>query len=98
MRAQAERYDLDADDHQQRAGDHGVQIPLAAEDLDLAEDERGDDGAEATENRSRHDEQVRGRVDQQEAQVSPAVAEARELRLTATRVVLDRELPDVHPL
>src|SRR4051794_36651382 len=43
--AQPERDDLDADDHQQRARDHRVEVPLAAEDLDLAEDERSDDHA-----------------------------------------------------
>ena len=37
---------------------------------------------------------MRGRVDEQEAQVPPAVAEARELRLAAARVVGDRQLPD----
>ena len=35
VRAEAERDDLRADDHQQRAGDHRVQVPLAAEDVDL---------------------------------------------------------------
>ncbi len=39
-----------------------------------------------------------GRVDEQEPQVPPAVAEARELRLAAARVVLDRELADVELL
>jgi hypothetical protein len=37
-------------------------------------------------------------VDEQEAQVAPAVAEARELGLAAARVVLDRQLADVEVL
>ena len=41
------------------------------------------------------DEQVRRRVDEQEAQVAPAVAEARELGGAAARVVVDRQLADV---
>src|SRR5207244_3060945 len=40
------------------------------------------------------DEQVRGAVHQQEAQVAPAVAEARQLGLAAARPVLDRQLAD----
>ena len=35
VRAEPERDHLRADDHQQRAGDHRVQVPLAAEDVDL---------------------------------------------------------------
>ena len=42
--------------------------------------------------RAREDEQVVRRVDEQEPQMAPAVAEARELGLAAARVVLDREL------
>ena len=44
------------------------------------------------------DEQVRRAVDEQEAQVAPAVAPARELRLAAARRVGDRELADVELL
>ena len=46
VRAQPERDDLDADDHQQRAGDHRVQVPLAAEDVDLQQRDGGDQRAE----------------------------------------------------
>ena len=44
--AEAERDDLGADDHQQRAGDHRVQVPLAAEDVDLREHHEADQRAE----------------------------------------------------
>ena len=47
---------------------------------------------------ARDDEQVGRAVHEQEAQVAPAVAEARELGLAAARVVLDRELADVELL
>ena len=43
VRAEAERDDLRADDHQQRAGDHRVQVPRAAEDVDLRERRCSDD-------------------------------------------------------
>ena len=47
---------------------------------------------------ARHDEQVRRAVDEQEAQVPPAVAPARELRRAAARHVGDRKLADVELL
>ena len=47
-----------------------------------------------SEQRARHDEEVGRAVHEQEAQVAPAVAEARELRLAAARVVLDVDLGD----
>ena len=43
-------------------------------------------------------EQVSGAVHQEEAQVAPSVAEARQLRDAGARVVLDRELPDLEVL
>ena len=45
-----------------------------------------------------HDEQPGGAVHEQEAQVAPAVPEARELRLALARVVVDRDLLDLEPL
>ncbi len=53
---------------------------------------------EREQGRARHDEQVRRAVDEQEAQVAPAVAPARELRRAAARHVGDRELADVELL
>ena len=57
-----------------------------------------DDGAEHGHQHARQHEQVRRAVDEQEAQVPPAVAEARQLGLAAARAVLDRELADVELL
>ena len=44
--AQAERQHLRPDDHQQRAGDHRVQVPLAPEHLDLEQHRQRDERAE----------------------------------------------------
>ena len=98
MRAQPERDDLRADDQQQRAADQRVDVPLAAEHVDARQDQQRDERAEQRHHGARQDEQVVGRVHEQEAQVPPAVAEARQLRLAAARVVLDRELADVEVL
>ena len=58
-------------------------------------DTRRDQDAGQQQQRAREGEQVRRRVDEQEAQVAPAVAEARELRHAAARVVGDRQLADL---
>ncbi len=92
--ADAERHDLGADDRQQRPADQRVDVPVAPEHRERADHDQLDHGAERRHHRSGEDEQVVGRVDEQEAKVAPAVAEARELRLAAARVVLDRELAD----
>ena len=98
VRAEPERHHLGPDDHQQRAGDHGVQLPLAAEHVDLQQRDERDDRPDDEQQRAGQHEQVRGAVHEQEAQVAPAVLEARQLALAAARVVLDRELADVEVL
>jgi hypothetical protein len=67
VRAQSERDDLDADDHQQRARDHRVDVPGPAEDVDLEHRDGGDEHAEGEHERTRQHEQVRRAVDEQEA-------------------------------
>ena len=98
VRAQPEGEDLRADDREQRAADQGVDVPAAAEEVDLREDEHADERAERGEHGPRQDEEVGRAVHQQEAQVAPPVAEARELRLAAARVVLDLDLGDLEVL
>jgi len=64
----------------------------------LRQRDHRDDEAEQEQDDTGHDEEVRRAVDEQEAQVAPAVAPARELRLAAARRVGDRELADVELL
>ena len=98
VRAEPEREHLRAHDHQQRAADQRVDAPRTAEQFEPAADDRGDERAEAGEQQPGDDEEVRRAVHQQEAQVPPAVAEARELRFAAARVVGDRDLGDLEVL
>ena len=94
MGAEPESHDLRADDHQQGAGDHRVDAPCPPEDVDLRDHRRRDQRADHGQHQPGHHEEVGGAVDEQEAQVAPAVAKARELGLAAAWVVLDRELRD----
>ncbi len=94
LRAQPKREHLRPYDHQQRSGDHRVQVPLAPEQLEPREDCERDQHAEQRHHGAGHDEQPGGAVDQQEAQVAPAIPVARELRLALARVVADRDLGD----
>src|SRR3954466_9140014 len=96
--AEPERAYLRPDDHQQRAGDHRVQLPLASEQRQVGKRGDRDERADHQHDDAREQEQVRRAVHQQEAQVAPAIAEARELGLAPARVVLDRDLPDVELL
>ena len=75
--------------------DHRVDVPRAAEDVELGERRDRDQRAEERASAPREAGTGGRAVDEQEAQVAPAVAEAGELRLAAARVVLDRELADV---
>ena len=79
----------------QRAADHRVDVPLAPEERDVGQDPRHHDRPERGQDGAGQQEEVLRAVDEQEAQVPPAVAPGRELRLARARVVLDRELPDV---
>ncbi len=71
-----------------------MHAPGAAEEVEPGDHERHDEGADTGQHGAGQDEEVVGAVDEQEAQVAPAVAEAREFALAAARVVFDRELGD----
>ncbi len=71
-----------------------MNTPGTPKEVQTSPDKRHDQRADAGQHRARHDEQMRGAVHEQEAQVAPAVAEARQLRLAAAGVVFDRELGD----
>ncbi len=98
VRAETEREHLRADDHQQRAPDQRVQAPRATQHVDARAGDRDDQRAESGEQHAGHDEEVIRAVDEQEAQVAPAVAKARQLALASARVVFDRELGDLELL
>src|SRR3712207_7506792 len=59
--AEAEREDLRADDREQRAGDHRVQLQLAAEDVDAAEREHRDERADHGERSEEHTSELQSR-------------------------------------
>ena len=90
--ADPERHHLRPDDRQQGAADEGVDVPGAAEHAEMGDDDELHDCADRRHERAREDEQVVGGVQQQEPEMAPAVAEARQLRLAAAGVVLDIEL------
>ena len=67
---------------------------VALEQIKSGLDEHDDERANAREQGARNDEQVVGAVHEQEAQMAPAVPEARELRFAFAGVILNRDLAD----
>ena len=65
---------------------------MAAEDAEVGDHDEFDERADQRHQRARQDEEVVGRVDEQEPQVPPSVTDARQLRFAAPGVVLDGEL------
>ena len=64
LRADTERDDLNSDDHQQRSGDQGVQIPQPAEQMQAGEDEQRGQHSEDAEHQPGDDEQIERAVDE----------------------------------
>src|ERR671935_214673 len=75
---------LRADRREQRPGDHRMEIPAAPEHAYVPEHRRHDEDAEDGHQRARDQEEVGRAVHEQEAEMAPAVAERRELRLAGS--------------
>ena len=75
-----------------------MDVPGATEEPQVEEHDGLDQSADDRRHQTGQDEQMVGRMHQQEPQMPPTVAETRELGLAAATVVHDRELADVEVL
>ena len=86
MRTDPKRHDLRSDYRQQRPGDQRMDVPCAAEEPDVGDARSALIKAPRIAiSSARQDEQMVGRMHQQEPQMPPTVAETRELGLAAAR-------------
>ena len=90
--AQTEADRLDAEEDQEAAQDQGVDVEAAPKYRYLHEHEQRDERAGAEHDGAREHEEEGRVVDEDDAQVSPAVAKRRELRRADSRMELDRYL------
>src|SRR6266576_101645 len=88
-RGQAEADRLHAQDDEQTAHDQRVHVEITAEDRNVNEYEQGDERAGKQHDQPWQQEEKRRVVDENDAQVPPAVAKWRELRVADARMKLD---------
>ena len=93
--AEAEPDELRADNDEQRASDQRVDVELAPEDRRVRKHDPHEQHANRADQHAGEQEQEVRVVDEHQPEVTPAVPEGRELRLTLAGVESDRQLADL---